>query len=1552
MNVRTIVAVLALISLLSTATGGYLYYKEAGKYAFRVAEEDIVAKSQLLKDRVAGLISSQQIDADTREVLEGLHEAVVTRTLAEPSAGTEGYVALILCALVCGAVIVLYGMARKELRRRTRREGAEAVEDTKFEILARHAPFGMVMIGREGRFEYLNPKFREMFGYDLNDIPNGKEWFRKAYPEPEYRRQVTETWMHDLSVAGPGEQRPRIFTVTCKDGREKIVHFRPVQLPGGAHLMTCEDVTDRNRAREDREQSLSLLQATLESTADGILVVDREGKIASYNHEFLKMWRIPKNVVETRTDEEALGFVLDQLKDPKDFLRKVRDLYDRPDEESFDVLKFKDARIFERYSRPQRLGNKIVGRVWSFRDVTKRSNAEAALRESENRYRQLVESAGDVIYRTDANGRLTFINPVATRLIGYAEDELIGRSYLEIVHPDYQREILRFYGIQFVKKLDETYYELPLLSKDGETVWVGQRCRLLLENDEPVGFQAIARDITDRKHAEQALKDSEEKYRTLVEESFDGILVQKGANIVFANSRLREMLGYEESELMGMEHWRIYHPDYRELTRSRAQARMRGEEVTARYEVRLQRKDGSFFEGEINAKDLTLEGEPGVQVWIRDITERKEAEASLQESEKRYRELFDNSADLIYTHDLEGNYTSVNKAVERLLGYTPEEFLQLNFRQVVDPDHLKVTEEKFRMKVDARVDRTGPYTLLVRTKTGQPRWLEVNTRIITRDGKRVGIHGMARDVTDRRLAEDQLNREREFTEAVLRSLPGLLFLYDETGHLVRWNRQHEDLTGYSGEEMRGMHFLDWFGGREPDTTVIARSVQEVMSKGTAEAEAVLVTKDGRLVPFYFRGVKLTIDGKPYFTGIGIDITERKRLEDERRLYAQRLEALVELGRMIDAPLNELAAFAMEQAVRLTRSSIGYVAFADEDESILTMHAWSQEAMRQCAIVDKPVTYPVEGTGLWGEAVRQRRPIVTNDYELPNPWKKGTPVGHVEILRHMNVPIFDQGRIVVVAGVGNKPTEYDDNDITQLTLLMEGMWGIVTRRDAEQRLKRLSAALEQAGESILITDPAGTILYANPSFTDTTGYSPKEVLGKTPAILASGTHDKSFYRDMWSVIKQGGVWRGRLTNKKKDGTLYEEAATISSVKDETGNILNFVLVGRDVTSEVMLQKQLFHAQKMEAVGTLAGGIAHDLNNLLQAVLGYADLLLMKKSPADPDRKKLEVIQQAARDGADLVSRILTFSRKGDSKSRPIHLNDEIRRSERLLRRTLPKMIEIELLLAEDIGIIDADPAQLEQVILNLGVNAQHAMPNGGRLVIETRNVSLTDDLLAAHLGAEKGEYVLLSVSDTGVGMEPAILDRIFEPFFTTKADGMGTGLGLSMVHGVVSRHGGHVKCYSEPGRGTCFKIYWPVSSGTFIEHPTLTGDMPAFGNETILLVDDDDRIREMGRQVIETAGYKVLTARSGEEALETYAAHGADISLVILDLIMPGMGGNRCLEELLRRDPKARVLVASGYSENGLSHGEKSGGARGFIGKPYHAKDILRAIRKVLDQGHL
>ena len=368
--------------------------------------------------------------------------------------------------------------------------------------------------------------------------------------------------------------------------------------------------------------------------------------------------------------------------------------------------------------------------------------------------------------------------------------------------------------------------------------------------------------------------------------------------------------------------------------------------------------------------------------------------------------------------------------------------------------------------------------------------------------------------------------------------------------------------------------------------------------------------------------------------------------------------------------------------------------------------------------------------------------------------------------------------------------------------------VTERKTAETDRLRLVTAIQQAAEGVVITDPSGTIVYVNPAFEDITGFAPHEAIGHNPRILKSGVHDNLFYGNLWKTIKAGQVWGGHFINKRKDGSHYEEEATISPVKDDSGKIINYVAVKRDVSSEVLLQKQLLEAQKMEAVGTLAGGIAHDFNNLLQVINGYAEMALLKIRKGDRSHSELSEIKQAAKSAAELTQGLLTFSRRVESKLRPIDLNHELKKVAKLLARTLPKMIEIDMSLSEQLYTVLVDPSQLQQVIVNLAVNARDAMPNKGKIVIETRNVRLDSDYCKTHLGTSPGDYVALTISDNGVGMDEQTRRHIFEPFFTTKETGKGTGLGLAIVFGIIKSHGGNIICYSEPGTGTTFKIYLP------------------------------------------------------------------------------------------------------------------------------------------------
>ncbi len=509
-----------------------------------------------------------------------------------------------------------------------------------------------------------------------------------------------------------------------------------------------------------------------------------------------------------------------------------------------------------------------------------------------------------------------------------------------------------------------------------------------------------------------------------------------------------------------------------------------------------------------------------------------------------------------------------------------------------------------------------------------------------------------------------------------------------------------------------------------------------------------------------------------------------------------------------------------------------------------------------------------------------------------------------------------------------------------------------RKQAEAALQRSEERFRKIYEDAPVMmhsiDKERRIRNVNRKWLTTMGYEQDDVIGRKLDFLMTAESRKTLGRVLEHFWRDGEVRDISYQLIKKDSAAIDVIINSIVWHDPTLGTVSLTTV-RDVTYEVQLRKQLIEAQKMEAVGTLAGGIAHDFNNMLTIALGNTELLLMRKEAGGPDYDELQAAIHACRRGADLVKRILTFCRRVETFPRSLNVNDEVKQAARLLSRTIPRMIEIKLILADDLKNVQADPTQIEQVLMNLAVNAQHAMPRGGKLTIETHMATLDEEYCRIHIDAEPGENVLLKVSDTGHGMEKEIVDHIFEPFFTTKKNAGGTGLGLAMVFGIVKGHKGSIVCESEPGGGTAFRIYLPVAEPETARGVAESEAVAAFGTESILLVDDEPLITKLGKTVLTNHGYTVLTAANGKEALEVYRKEKARISLVILDLIMPEMGGWECLEELLNIDPKAKVLIASGYSADAAAKSVVERGVKGFVWKPFDIKKLSQDVRRVLDE---
>ncbi len=516
------------------------------------------------------------------------------------------------------------------------------------------------------------------------------------------------------------------------------------------------------------------------------------------------------------------------------------------------------------------------------------------------------------------------------------------------------------------------------------------------------------------------------------------------------------------------------------------------------------------------------------------------------------------------------------------------------------------------------------------------------------------------------------------------------------------------------------------------------------------------------------------------------------------------------------------------------------------------------------------------------------------------------------------------------------------------------------RDSEERFRLLA---ENVVDIIWILDPNDLrFIYVSPSVERIVGYTPKEMQQLELDQLLNAESLELAKKNLSRVLGKSQsdppqITRGELELYHKDGSTVWVETTARGLYLNWISSFGIIGVTRDITERKAseeerkkLQDQLLQAQKMEAIGTLAGGIAHDFNNSLQGILGYTQILICEKEAGNPDLKLLRQIETATQRSGELTRQLLTFGRRVDSKLRPLNLNQEVRQLEQLLERTIPKMIAIETHLADDLKIINADSVQIEQLIMNLSINSRDAMPDGGKLVIDCRNTTLDENYCKRHIDAYPGEYVMLNFSDNGKGMDKQTLEHVFEPFFTTKKTGKGTGLGLAMVYGIVKNHGGHITCDSAPGKGTVFSVYFPAIKEPSRHQPQRRTELPQnlHGNETILLVDDEDYLRDLGERMLAKFGYTVLIAPDGETGVQLFRENREHIALIILDLIMPGMGGKTCLEQILKEDPAARIIIASGHSVEGRTKEEIESKAAGFINKPFDLQKMLHVVRKTLD----
>jgi PAS domain S-box-containing protein len=899
-------------------------------------------------------------------------------------------------------------------------------------------------------------------------------------------------------------------------------------------------------------------------------------------------------------------------------------------------------------------------------------------------------------------------------------------------------------------------------------------------------------------------------------------------------------------------------------------------------------------------RTLTEEQQQALRVLARQVMthlELRRHTLELIESEDRFRLLAENITDVFWisSPDL-GRIHYVSPGYERIWGrpvsevysdpHAWAECIIADDRPRVLAVFSALMQDEASVSVEYRITRPD----------GSVRWVQDRGfQVRDAEGRLVRLTGIVTDITERK----QIELAALHVAAIVESSEDAIIGKDMNSTITSWNKGAEKIFGYDSAEMLGTSIMRLIPADRWDEE------NEILSKirrgeSVENFETLRQTKDGRLID-----ISVTASPIRNATGIVIgvskvarDITERKRAEEARQLTEARYRTLFEY-----APDGIVILDPEAYYLDVNSSMCGMLGYAREE--FIGLHASDIVAQAE----------------IWeiGSAMSE----IKSKSDYHREWN----------FRRKDGSVFSADVIATMMPDGN---------------LLAMIRDITDRKAAQQQIAEQAALLEKARDAILVRDLGGKILFWNNGAERIYGWTRQEAVGRNIDELLY-SNPKQFEEANGLAIKQG-EWYGEIRHRTRDQREITIEARWTLIRDDSGHPKSVLAINTDITDKKKIEAQFMRSQRMESIGTLAGGIAHDLNNILAPIILSIDFL---KAVSDhPQAKKmLEIIDVSAKRGAEIVRQVLSFARGAEGQRVAIQMEHILKELELIIRDTFPKNIRLQFSAPNKTRAILGDPTQLHQILLNLCVNARDAMPAGGTLAIDVENCEVDEQYAAMNIGAKAGSYVTVSTTDSGTGIPRDLLDRIFEPFFTTKEVNKGTGLGLSTVMAVVKNHDGFVNVYSELGKGTTFKVYLPAIASRFEERKQRAFEvsLPRGNGEMVLVVDDETSILSITSQTLQAYGYKVMTAADGADALAIYVQHRDEIAVVLTDMMMPVMDGMATIQALMRVNPAAKIIAASGLVANGGAANEPGRGIKGFLSKPYTAETLLTAIRSILDE---
>jgi len=1182
------------------------------------------------------------------------------------------------------------------------------------------------------------------------------------------------------------------------------------------------------------------------------------------------------------------------------------------------------------------------------RDITERREAERIIRESERKYRELVENIADIVYVTDDRGVLIFVNGAAERFFGYTREESVGHNVSEFLVPTSYESAAAVFKKQLAGE-DAGTFELDFYNKNGDIRTLETREKLVWEGRRVVEVHGIGRDITEKKLAREALRESEERYRNLLELAPVGIAVQAEGKVVFTNTAGARLIGAQSSEeVTGKDIREIIHPDQFEDSRERIRRMMAGEPGMYPSENTYVKLDGSPVPVDVIAAPVTYRGKPAVQIIATDISKRREAERAIRESEERYRELVESIDDLLYITDGAGKIVYLNSALERLTGYTRDELIGNNYMDLVAPESHEKIKEVFN--IQKKGGAVGPYEISFIDKNGNTKIIEVQEQVVW-EGKRIAqVRGIGRDITERKHAQERIAHLNHVLESI-RTIDKLIVRVEDKNTLLEG--ACEILCEVSG------YYFVWIGLIEEGHTRVVPAAHWGFEDG------------------YLGNITVTWDDTPTGRGpVGTAIRMKRsfvlndmasnpdfcvwREEALKRGYRSLMAVPIMIGKRVYGALpvyyDHVDVFD-EEEVTILEEVAGDIAFAltaidAEEERKRSNAALAESEERYRSLIDNlPIGIYRNTPGEDGRFIFSNNALLTmlgvssfKELETLSPahfyqdhsdrrvfsdnlLKMGKVSGvELRLKKIDGTPLWGSVTARVVCNDNGTPSYFDCTleDITERKKAEE------TVRESEEKFRSF---FETSRDIVFITSQDGTVLDINEAFEDMLGYARDETLSKNITYFYKDPHDRDRFRE--TVDSLGFVRDFELAVRRKNGTFADCIITATVRRDRDGTVIGYQGTMRDISEKKQMERQLIQAEKLSSLGGILSGVAHEMNNPLTSIIGISQMIMRGPIPEDI-RAKLDVIHRESIRTAKIIQGLLTFAREHKPERRMISVNKIIEESYHLREYEFRvDNIAMKLELSKDLPLTAADPYQLQQVFINLINNGHDALVGGEGSLLTIRSFY-------------RDNGIVIVFQDDGPGIPERDIEFIFDPFFTTKEVGKGTGLGLSIVYGIIREHGGKIEVTSSPGNGATFTIFLPVTKEiTEQVEPVVARTVKPSGKKTVMVVEDEESLRNMIAEVLERDGYRVQQCDGGQQAIEMMKLKRFDA--IVTDLKMPGIGGKELYTFVQKYYPELapRVLFITGdvLSKETQTFFKITGNT--YIEKPFEIEVLLDRINEVL-----